>query len=553
MGIPSYFSYIVKNYPKIIKRFIPSNNLQVDNLYLDSNSIIYDAYYKINPETLTESVSQHIINKVILKIEEYINIIQPSKTVIIAFDGVAPVAKLEQQRTRRYKSWYQNEITKNIFGNKKPDVWNTASITPGTKFMSELNNSISLHFSKSQKNSSGSELNIIVSGSSECGEGEHKLYDFIRKNKEKHFSETTIIYGLDADLIMLSINHLSVCPNLYLFRETPHFIQSIDNSLDPDAFYLIDIPTFASSISLYMNNQEDLSEENKKLVNINKLYDYIFMCFMLGNDFMPHFPAINIRTGGTDKLLNAYRATIDFKESILTNNGTKINWSLYAKFIKFLANQEDEYIITEYKQRNSREKRGAPETTPEEKFAKFENIPLYDRELEKYINPFKPYWRSRYYKALFNIHNENANEQIRDICINYLQGLEWTMKYYTTGCPDWRWKYKYNYPPLLSDLIKYIPVFDTEFVSTKPASPVSELVQLCYVLPRSSLTLLPNNLYYILIHEHNDWYKSDCEFIWAYCKYFWESHVELSEIDIQELEKVVERFLGVSTTLNSKK
>jgi len=549
MGIPSYFSYIVKNYPKIIKRFTPANNLKVDNLYLDSNSIIYDAYYKINSEIITESVAQHIINKVIIKIEEYINIIQPLKTVIIAFDGVAPVAKLEQQRTRRYKSWYQNEITKNIFANKKQDVWNTASITPGTKFMSDLNRCVTSHFSKLNKNKLNQDLKIIVSGSSECGEGEHKLYDYIRNNKEKHLSETTIIYGLDADLIMLSVNHLSICPNLYLFRETPHFIQSIDSSLDPNAFYLIDIPTFAYSITTYMNNSEN--EDNKVINNTNKLYDYIFMCFMLGNDFMPHFPAINIRTGGTDKLLNAYRATISFEESILTNNGTKINWSLYAKFIRFLANNEDEYIITEYKQRNAREKRGAPETTPEEKFAKFENIPLYDRELEKYINPFKHYWRSRYYKALFNIHNEDTNNQIKDICINYLQGLEWTMKYYTTGCPDWRWKYKYNYPPLLTDLIKYIPVFDTEFISNKEANPVSELVQLCYVLPRSSLSLLPNNLYNTLIREHNDWYKSDCEFIWAYCKYFWESHVELSEIDIQELEKVVGRFLGVPTINNN--
>ena len=40
------------------------------------------------------------------KIENYVNILKPDDTVIIAFDGVAPVAKLEQQRTRRYKSQF---------------------------------------------------------------------------------------------------------------------------------------------------------------------------------------------------------------------------------------------------------------------------------------------------------------------------------------------------------------------------------------------------------------------------------------------------------------
>ena len=55
------------------------------------------------------------------KIEEYISLIQPSGVIYIAFDGVAPVAKLDQQRDRRYKSWYQAEITKHIYKSNKLD------------------------------------------------------------------------------------------------------------------------------------------------------------------------------------------------------------------------------------------------------------------------------------------------------------------------------------------------------------------------------------------------------------------------------------------------
>jgi 5'-3' exonuclease len=242
MGIPSYFSYIVKNHPSIICKYF-SDSLSVDNLYLDCNSIIYDVYHKLASDSslLSDGIVINIIKNVIQKIEEYISIIQPTNTVIIAFDGVAPVAKLEQQRSRRYKSWYQNEVTRMIFKKDKPDPWNTTAITPGTKFMAELNQMISRHFS-SDSFVKFKLQNIIVSGSNQVGEGEHKLFDFIRSNSLKHLSETTVIYGLDADLIMLSINHLPICPKIYLFRETPHFIQSIDSSLEPEANYFLFLP-----------------------------------------------------------------------------------------------------------------------------------------------------------------------------------------------------------------------------------------------------------------------------------------------------------------------
>jgi 5'-3' exonuclease len=113
------------------------------------------------------------------------------------------------------------------------------------------------------------------------------------------------------------------------------------------------------------------------------------------------------------------------------------------------------------------------------------------------------------------------------------------MKYYTIGCPDWRWCYNYSYPPLLSDLIHYIPITEKEFVVTKPANPVSELVQLCYVLPKQSLQYLPPNLYKKLTYNYSHWYNTDCTFLWAYCRYFWETHVNLPHIDIDELEEFV--------------
>ena len=113
------------------------------------------------------------------------------------------------------------------------------------------------------------------------------------------------------------------------------------------------------------------------------------------------------------------------------------------------------------------------------------------------------------------------------------------MKYYTVGCPDWRWCYKHNYPPLLDDLYKFIPSFDTQFLKVMSPQPVNPLVQLCYVLPRTSLFLMPPKLNNLLVTKYGHLYKSDCEFVWSYCRYFWESHVDLPEMDIDELESIV--------------
>lgn len=533
MGIPSYFSYIVKNHTQIIKKY--TKDIKVNSFYLDCNSIIYDVYNTIldsNKKQDSNKNSHAIIQNVIFKIEEYVKTVGYPDTVMIAFDGVAPVSKLEQQRQRRYKTWHLN----------KEDMPTTSSVssidfTPGTAFMAELNKQVYSHFSSTNTtmNESNKKIKYIVSGSDKAGEGEHKLFEYMRLN---HSSKNIFVYGLDADLIMLSLNHLPMCPNIYLFRETPHFIQSLDSSLEPNAVYYLDIPEFMIALKSELANKDTV-------VSSNIVYDYIFMCFLLGNDFLPHFPALNIRTGGINKLLNVYKETIGNAGLSLTN-GRTIYWKNVRIFIKELASLEEEYIVTEHKTRNKKERNKLPNSTDEEKKLYFESIPLYEREIEKKINPLKSGWQDRYYLELFLPSNTNINTNIKEkeinvkeISINYLEGLEWTMKYYTTGCPNWRWKYKYMYPPLLTDLLQYIPVENKEFVPYLPANPVTEFVQLCYVLPRAYLYLLPKRIYFPLLHNKHNWYKNDCKFLWAYCRYFWESHALLPEIDIDELETLL--------------
>ena len=543
MGIPSYFSFIVKNHPNIIRKYI-KNNFPIDNLFLDCNSIIYDIYNtSFKNEPFHEELQLNLIHCVISKIKQYIEIFGPQKLAYIAFDGVAPVAKLNQQRERRYKSWYQNEISKKVLKNTKPDVWNTTAITPGTTFMKLLNETLYKQF----KNSETSSLKIIVTGSDEVGEGEHKIFEYIRQSSEIIKNDTNVIYGLDADLIMLSINHLPFCKKMYLIRESPHFIQSLNKDMDPNENYIMDIPELTKEIIQLMNSSVKI--ENNQM-NKNKIYDYIFICFLLGNDFMPHFPSINIRRNGIDKLIDAYRNTLGQSLTECLTDGSTIYWTNVKKMLVYLEKMEHPYIIDEYKYRNRHKKNENPNPTDEEKLKLFDLMPMYERDDELFINPFKPYWENRYYMALFGIKEDvknttkstnsttvtNATNTKKHICINYLEGLEWVMKYYTSGCVDWRWKYTYHYPPLLKDLVQYIPLDNHSFFKTPIYNPVNSLTLLCYVLPKSSLDLIPNQLFNELIKQHSSWYSDNWNFKWSFCRYFWESHVVMNDIHLEELE-----------------
>ena len=591
MGIPSYFSHIVSKYRKIIKSM--ETLLHVNNLYMDCNSLIYDAV-KNNPtyeKGRNKEYERELIVAVCNKIDYYVGLLNPRDRVFVAFDGVAPVAKLSQQRDRRYKSWYTGQIQRDIDGNLYKETWNTSAITPGTKFMKDLNESVVDYFLKKNSNNSTScKLEYIVSTSSVCGEGEHKIFEYMRKHPEYHNAPdiVTLVYGLDADLIMLTLNHLHISKNLYLFRDTPEFIKSLDSTLDANKDYLLDIPELAESIVKYIHNYDDVREagENKKIVenkemkpidenvHTNRIKDYIFMCFLLGNDFLPHFPAVNIRTVGIEIILNVYRETLGKTNKFLIND-MKIQWKNFGEFIKNIADREDDLMIDEHKRRDKMAKRfgssgggggynnmhgrngrndknqfintnkptilgSTDEVLGVDDIKKMDDLvmlPMKDRSVEKYINPFEKDWEYRYYKALFNL--EITDERRRQISVNYLEGLEWTFYYYIQGCIDWRWCYNYHYAPLFKDLVKYIPQIDTQFITPSQHKSIEDLVQLCYVLPKANLNLLPIEVNVVLFQRLEHLYGDDYEFKWAYCKYFWESHADLPRLNIETLESVV--------------
>uniref|UniRef100_A0A6C0HXI8 Xrn1 N-terminal domain-containing protein n=1 Tax=viral metagenome TaxID=1070528 RepID=A0A6C0HXI8_9ZZZZ len=455
MGIPSYFSYLLRKHPYIITALQPA-----DNLYLDSNSIIYDMVSSM--DTVNES---DLLQKVCEKIDFYLSLVQP-KRVFIAFDGIPPMAKMKQQKDRRFKSWIQQTMS------NAPMGWNTMQITPGTSFMNALDTKLHAYF----KHHASRYESFQLSTSKEAGEGEHKLFAWIRDHPELHQGQKTLVYGLDSDLIILSLHHLQY-GEIRLLREAPAFM------LQDRELHVLDVPKLAESI--------------REIIGETKLSDYIFMTLFLGNDFMPHFPALNLRTNGFDTLFRTYTSTIQSHEHLFDG---EIQWPMVQKFIAALALQEENIILKEYYSRN----RFHVDASTEEK--RLQNLPMLQREKEHFICPSKKGWQNRYYDSFFTLPKE-------DICKNYVDMLAWNMQYYTTGCTNWRLYYSHMYPPLLEDLVRHIPTTH----SIEPCEErCNERELLMYVLPP---------LYYKFIPEGTSVKSVMPTLEWSYCRYTWESHV----------------------------
>jgi 5'-3' exonuclease len=526
MGIPSYFSYLLKRQKQIIRPVVKS--ARYDSLYLDCNSIVYDSYYSLKPGV--PDIETTIINETIARIRRLIFKISPRNVIYIAFDGVAPFAKMKQQKTRRYKSWIIGKLGVDA---AKNNGWNTSAVTPGTEFMAKLMNTVKTTFC--HKESTWNVRSIIVSGSDEPGEGEHKLFSYMRVRPG---NEQVAVYGLDADLIMLALIHVKYCGNIHICREAPAFGK--DRGQPASGNPASSGQDRGQSASGKEDANELLSVDTNKLLKSiydemncggyihGRVLDYIFICFMLGNDFMPHFPAVNIRTQGIRILMDAYTQAVQQKSgsfNYLVSEETGIHWANVKSLLKILSDNEHRFMMEEYEKRAKMAEHLEKVVHDMPKKEQWENIPMLYRGKELYICPTSAGWERRYYETLFP---EGTLNNVGDVIQNYMEGLEWVFHYYTRGCPCWKWSYKYNYAPLLCDLYAGLdkrprPSFRTSAAHIKHCVTPEE--QLKFVLPRAHWgELIPGQK---VLQTEEPLPKVSELFVWSFCKYMWEAHVEM--------------------------
>lgn len=104
------------------------------------------------------------------------------------------------------------------------------------------------------------------------------------------------------------------------------------------------------------------------------LDDWVFMCFFVGNDFLPHLPSLDIRENGIDTLIAIWRDNIPVMGGYLTKDG-HVDLKRAQLILQGLAKQEDAIFrrrrqVEERKLANEKRRKQEQEARNEERARK---------------------------------------------------------------------------------------------------------------------------------------------------------------------------------------
>ena len=517
MGVPGFFLWLAKNYKgsnfifsksKLFKN-IEKDNIKklydqvsnLDYLLIDANCLIHPVCFKVladNPKLKDkEKLEYKMIVATFEYIEKIINYVQPKKGVYLAIDGVAPVAKIKQQRYRRFKSVNDRELQNNIrkkYEKEIPYFWNNSAITPGTLFMRKLHTSINEWAKKFGKKN---KLDIIYSSCNVPAEGEHKLLQFIRNNQKKDINNTYVMYGLDADLIFLVLS--TGIEDIFLLREARQ-INKKDKSDDLNFVSMRTMRTcIYDTIHSYIVSNEDFEEEEILLEKNRIIDDFIFICYLMGNDFLPHLPSVDIYDGGIDYLINKYSDVYLEHQNYIVDktNKQKINQNMFNDYLVSISSDEEAILQKHYSKKPKKYGCQSNDEYEKEMF-KIENLNFKIDDPIKLGSDSLMESRERYYKHYYHLEPEELDNFTKKMSEHYLRGIKWVTEYYFDKCPSWDWYYPYDHPPFLHDVVQNIVPFKKfKFELGEPLKPYEQL--LC-VLPKQSVYLLPKCLHKIMLN-----------------------------------------------------
>jgi len=508
MGVKHFYLWYSRHFVDCLSA---TPQVPVDVLALDLNGLFHPVAQKVfqygnyapppsylnkgrRPSSNVTPNMFQLFREVCEKIEFCRKICKPRKKLVLCVDGVAGMGKMNQQRQRRFRTAKAVAEANQSF--------NPNAFTPGTKLMDHLTKYIDWYVRTMMSYSAEwKDLEVIFSNEKVPGEGEHKIMHYIRKHGV--ITDSYCIYGMDADLMMLGM----VLPveKVLIAREPEEgFVQFVDvRSFKKEILQLMRWPSGSTAHPTTTFSEKDA------------VHDFIVLCFLVGNDFLPTIPSLTIMDGGIDKMMTLYK-DLGKKNGHLTmevrgKKTMKLRLEPLREFFKELGSTEKEMIEAKYNgMKNFHE----------------DPLVLQNLDADKKLDMEK--FKIDYYEKNFP-----TGVTRKEIVHRFLDGMQWTLTYYKIGIADWTWFFPYMYGPFLSDFTEYIPSYKhAKFEINQPVPP---FLQLMAVLPSSSADLVPTGLSELMTQTDSpllQFYPTEFEVDLAGKKRDWEAIVLLPPIDV---------------------
>lgn len=464
-------------------------------------------------------------------------IVKPKVSVYMAIDGVAPRAKLNQQRSRRFRSAKDaaekaEEMAKANGGTAaaaNSAMFDSNCITPGTEFLAKTSKLIQYFIRKKIKEDPlWQGLTVIFSGHDRPGEGEHKIMQHIRNLKKQPGYQPNsrhCIYGQDADLIMLGL--VTHEPHFTILREVVNFnsfsfgnnntLKAVKKFTKESDFQLLHLSVLREYLQMEFCEGRAVAPPtaNPPYDLERTIDDFVFMTFLVGNDFLPHMPTLDISDGAFDLLFGVYKEQREGwgKGNYLTYCGEICDPARLEHFVAaigavetdILEQREKDEAVYMKKRRRWDKRDGKPEGPSDAELKAVEAgkqsdyvtmiEAMMDQEKDDFVDGWTPVtkagqkdFKGRYYFEKLKLTPVSKDEHWA-LRKSYMEGLMWCLAYYYRGCISWGWFYPYHYGPMLSDLINIPKMF--EEIKFDLGEPLLPYQQLMGCLPPASSILVP--------------------------------------------------------------
>jgi 5'-3' exonuclease len=523
MGIPSYYKRLIDRFPKLVRRGFDALP-RSDVLLMDFNCLIYQCVrgagvYKAEEKDAWEAALLEAVKAYTVKVWGAAG--RPAQ-VHIAVDGVVPMAKIRQQRLRRFKApWWA--AAEREAGVRAAETWDTNAITPGTEFMEKLGAAL-------RGLCAARGAGWTVSDAGEPGEGEQKLMAWIRDHAAGMPGKVVVVYGLDADLIVLSLLALArTAPQAgswCLLRELAEFERDgragVFGALDVKELLRILVPAGGGAAGASQLSPADY------------MLEYTCAMSFLGNDFLPHSLTVKMRDEGHDKMRTALQQ-LHATGARLVSPGGRVQNRAAAAFIAAWEEALAAAIEHKYKMRQP-----PPRTDAERAMVRVQNLPFEWREEAAIATGIGSAegvvltadWRETYYRRW--LRGAAAGAAGAPVRI-YMEGLQWILDYYLGRPVSYAWQFPWNLPPLWADLRRGLEEGAEEGAAPPPTTPVAPQEQLAMVLPMSSWALVRRADLRALPAKAPAFWPTRFDFFSAGKRWMWECEAEVPVLSVERL------------------